>query len=61
MDEILQELIQPIKEYFPHILPTKENLYEYYLNCCRKNLLIVLCFSRVSLYNYFNLEEKIQR
>ena len=30
MDEILQELIAPMKTYFPSKQPTNENLYEYY-------------------------------
>jgi dynein heavy chain len=30
MDEILQELIDPMKEYFPRKQPTNENLYKYY-------------------------------
>jgi dynein heavy chain len=49
-----------MKKDFPRKPPTNENLYEYYLNRCRQNLHVVLCFSPVSLYN-FNWEEKIQR
>lgn len=48
MDEILQELIAPMKKDFPRRPPTNENLYEYYLNRCRQNLHVVLCFSPVS-------------
>ena len=47
MDEILQELIVPMKKDFPRKPPTNENLYEYYLNRCRLNLHVVLCFSPV--------------
>jgi len=43
MDEILQELIAPMKKDFSRKQPTNENVYEYYLNRCRQNLLVVLC------------------
>lgn len=49
MDEILQELIASMKKDFPRKVPTNENLYEYYLNRCRQNLHVVLCFSPVSI------------
>ena len=48
MDEILNELIAPMKKEFPRRPPTNENLYEYYLSRCRQNLHVCLCFSPVS-------------
>jgi len=48
MDEILNELIVPMKKDFPRRPPTNENLYDYYLSRCRANLHVVLCFSPVS-------------
>lgn len=47
MDEILNELIGPMKRDFPRRTPTLENLNEYYLERCRENLHVVLCFSPV--------------
>ena len=48
MDEILQELIGPMKKDFPRRPPSNENLQEYYMSRVRKNLHVVLCFSPVS-------------
>ena len=48
MDEILNELIAPMKKEFARRPPTNENLYEYYLSRCRQNLHVCLCFSPVS-------------
>ncbi|KAJ8315371.1 LOW QUALITY PROTEIN: hypothetical protein KUTeg_007521 [Tegillarca granosa] len=47
MDEILQELIAPMKKEFPRRPPTNEALYEYYMSRCRQNLHVALCFSPV--------------
>ncbi|GAB1603059.1 dynein axonemal heavy chain 5 [Argonauta hians] len=47
IDEILQELVVPMKKEFARRPPTNENLYDYYLSRIRKNLHVVLCFSPV--------------
>lgn len=47
MDEILNELIAPMKRDHPKNIPTLEVLNEYYLERCRANLHVVLCFSPV--------------
>ncbi|KAL3320549.1 Dynein heavy chain 8, axonemal [Cichlidogyrus casuarinus] len=47
MDEILQELVSPMKREFPRRPPTNENLTEYYLSRVTQNLHVVLCFSPV--------------
>lgn len=52
MDEILQELIGPMKKDFPRRPPTNEALYEYYMSRCRQNLHVALCFSPVSTFKY---------
>ena len=49
MDEILQELVTPMKKEFPRRPPTNENLYEYYTSRVKGNLHVVLCFSPVSI------------
>ncbi|OAF69622.1 hypothetical protein A3Q56_02624 [Intoshia linei] len=45
MDEILQDLIVPMKKEFPRRPPSNENLYGYYMSRVRNNLHVVLCFS----------------
>ena len=50
MDEIINELIGPMKKEFPRRPPSNENLYEYYLSRCRQNLHLCLCFSPVSRF-----------
>ncbi|GAA49452.1 dynein heavy chain 5 axonemal [Clonorchis sinensis] len=47
MDEILQELVAPMKKEFPRRPITNETLNEYYTSRVVKNLHIVLCFSPV--------------
>ena len=47
MDEILNELIVPMKKAYARRPPTLENLYEFYMQRCRENLHVVLCFSPV--------------
>ncbi|KER25690.1 hypothetical protein T265_06922 [Opisthorchis viverrini] len=47
MDEILQELVAPMKKEFPRRPITNETLSEYYTSRVVKNLHIVLCFSPV--------------
>ncbi len=47
VDEICNELIAVMKKKKPHIEPTLENLYEYFISRARDNLHIVLCFSPV--------------
>lgn len=47
MDEILQELVGPMKKEFPRKPITNESLTNYYLNRVIRNLHIVLCFSPV--------------
>ncbi|XP_046353935.2 dynein axonemal heavy chain 5-like isoform X1 [Haliotis rufescens] len=47
MDEILQELIAPMKRDSPRRPPTNENLYDYYMSRVRQNLHVCLCFSPV--------------
>ena len=47
MDEILNELIAPMKKDYPRRVPSLEELYEYYMERCRANLHVVLCFSPV--------------
>ncbi|KAF6778513.1 hypothetical protein AHF37_02405 [Paragonimus kellicotti] len=47
MDEILQELMGPMKREFPRRPITNETLNEYYVNRVVKNLHVVLCFSPV--------------
>ncbi|KAK3576985.1 hypothetical protein CHS0354_005992 [Potamilus streckersoni] len=47
LDEILQELIGPMKKDFPRRVPSNEVLYDYYLSRCRQNLHVALCFSPV--------------
>ena len=46
-DEILGDLIGPMKKEFPRVPPTNENLNDYFLSRVRKNLHVVLCFSPV--------------
>ena len=48
MDEILQELITPMKRDFPRRPPSNENLQDYYMSRVRQNLHVVLSFSPVS-------------
>ncbi|XP_065179973.1 dynein axonemal heavy chain 5-like [Sycon ciliatum] len=46
-DEIMNDIISPMKKEFPRRPPTQENLHEYFLYRCRLNLHVVLCFSPV--------------
>lgn len=47
MDEILQELVGPMKREFPRRPITNETLAEYYSSRITQNLHVVLCFSPV--------------
>uniref|UniRef100_A0A183TJT2 Dynein heavy chain 7, axonemal n=1 Tax=Schistocephalus solidus TaxID=70667 RepID=A0A183TJT2_SCHSO len=47
IDEILQELVIPMKKEMSRVPPTNENLYDYYLGRVAKNMHVVLCFSPV--------------
>ncbi|CAH8437868.1 unnamed protein product [Dicrocoelium dendriticum] len=47
MDEILQDLVGPMKREFPRRAVTNEALAEYYMSRIVKNLHIVLCFSPI--------------
>ena len=47
MDELLQELIGPMKKEFPRRPPTNENLYDFFMFRIRQYLHVVLCFSPV--------------
>ena len=49
MDEILQELISPMKKQFPRKPPTNENLYDFYMSRVKHHLHVVLCFSPVGV------------
>ena len=53
LDEITNELINPMKREFPRRPPTPENLYDYFISRARKNLHVVLCFSPVSITAVF--------
>ena len=47
MDEVLQELIGPMKKEFPRRPPSNENLYAYFMSRIRQYLHVALCFSPV--------------
>ncbi|XP_040286209.1 dynein heavy chain 8, axonemal [Bufo bufo] len=47
LEEIAQPLLPVMKRDFPRHPPTFENLYEYFLSRCRRNLHVVLCLSPV--------------
>ncbi|XP_022239106.1 dynein heavy chain 8, axonemal-like [Limulus polyphemus] len=47
LEEICQNLVQPMKKELPKWAPTQENLYDYFLSRARNNLHVVLCFSPV--------------
>ncbi|XP_044147017.1 dynein axonemal heavy chain 8 [Bufo gargarizans] len=47
LEEIAQPLLPVMKRDFPGHPPTFENLYEYFLSRCRRNLHVVLCLSPV--------------
>ncbi|PVD20700.1 hypothetical protein C0Q70_18859 [Pomacea canaliculata] len=47
MDEILGNLVSPMKKELPRVPLSAENIKEYYLSRTRKNLHVVLCFSPV--------------
>lgn len=47
MNEILQDLISPMKKERPRIPPSNENLYEFYTSRVTQNLHVSLCFSPV--------------
>ena len=47
IDEILSDLIPPMKREFPRRPPTNENLYEFFMSRVRQHLHVVLCFSPV--------------
>jgi len=49
MDEMMQELIAPMKKEFPRRPPTNENLYAYYMTRVKYNLHVALCFSPVNI------------
>lgn len=47
LDEILNEMIVPMKKKDPKRIPTQENLYDFFISRARNNLHVVLCFSPV--------------
>ncbi|CAD5118803.1 DgyrCDS7483 [Dimorphilus gyrociliatus] len=47
LEEITQDLIPVMKREFPKKLITFENLYDFFISRCRKNLHVILCFSPV--------------
>ncbi|XP_071995855.1 dynein axonemal heavy chain 8 isoform X2 [Engystomops pustulosus] len=47
LEEIRQSLLPVMQREFPRQAPTSDNLYEYFLSRCRRNLHLVLCFSPV--------------
>ncbi|XP_067331791.1 dynein axonemal heavy chain 8-like [Channa argus] len=47
IQEITQNLIPVMKKEFPRVLPSFDNLYDYFICRSRKNLHVVLCFSPV--------------
>lgn len=47
VDEIVNDLIMPMKKDFPKRAPTSDNLYDYFISRVRRNLHVVLCFSPV--------------
>ncbi|XP_056424627.1 dynein axonemal heavy chain 8 isoform X2 [Hyla sarda] len=47
LEEVTQSLLPVMKGEFPRQPPTFDNLYEYFISRCRKNLHIILCFSPV--------------
>ncbi|KAL7306261.1 hypothetical protein TKK_0001695 [Trichogramma kaykai] len=47
LDDILNLMIPIMKKEDPNLLPTKDNLYDYFITKARNNLHIALCFSPV--------------
>ncbi|XP_076310266.1 dynein axonemal heavy chain 8-like [Tachypleus tridentatus] len=47
LEEICENLVQPMKKELPKRAPTQENLYDYFLSRAHNNLHVVLCFSPV--------------
>ncbi|XP_068088806.1 dynein axonemal heavy chain 8 [Hyperolius riggenbachi] len=47
VEEISQGVFPAMKKEFPHHPPTSDNLYEYFISRCRRNLHVILCFSPV--------------
>ncbi|VDO04030.1 unnamed protein product [Rodentolepis nana] len=47
MNEILGDLVQPMRREFPRLPPTNENLQDYYLLRVTRNLHVCLCFSPI--------------
>ncbi|KAM4041697.1 dynein axonemal heavy chain 8 [Anomaloglossus baeobatrachus] len=47
LSEINESLLPVMKREFPDQPPTFDNLYEYFISRCRRNLHVVLCFSPV--------------
>uniref|UniRef100_A0A5K3EWX0 Dynein, axonemal, heavy chain 5 n=1 Tax=Mesocestoides corti TaxID=53468 RepID=A0A5K3EWX0_MESCO len=47
MDEMLADLVQPMKRECPRTPPTNENLLDYYMGRVTRNLHVCLCFSPI--------------
>lgn len=45
LDEILADLVVPMRKDLPRLPPTNENLYEFYLSRVTRNLHVCLCLS----------------
>lgn len=47
MDELIEKIEPSIKTSAPDIEPTRDNCYDFFLNRCKQNLHVVLCFSPI--------------